>query len=104
MTCRSSFRSGPGWFVGMNGSITAHCSSESQNRSAIAASMLQTAALNHKTITLATPWFGSHPSLVGLAHKNKVVVALAGKLARIAWAVLRSGGGYATRISQRVAA
>ena len=28
------------------------------------------------------------------AHKNKVVVALAGKLARIAWAVLRSGEGY----------
>ena len=28
------------------------------------------------------------------AHKNKVVVALAGKLARIAWAVLRSGETY----------
>ncbi|MBS7708029.1 IS110 family transposase [Chelatococcus asaccharovorans] len=28
------------------------------------------------------------------AHKNKVIVALAGKLARIAWAVLRSGQGY----------
>ena len=28
------------------------------------------------------------------AHKNKVVVALAGKLARIAWAVLRSGENY----------
>ena len=68
MTCRSSFRSGPGWFVGMNGSITAHCSSESQNRSAIAASMLQTASQNHKTIALATPWFGSHPSFV---HKAK---------------------------------
>ena len=27
-------------------------------------------------------------------HKNKVIVALAGKLARIAWAVLRSGQGY----------
>jgi transposase len=33
--------------------------------------------------------------LVGRAHKNKVVVALAGKLARIAWAVLRSGENYA---------
>ena len=33
--------------------------------------------------------------LVGRAHKNKVVVALAGKLARIAWAVLRSGNNYA---------
>src|SRR5829696_8787794 len=32
--------------------------------------------------------------LVGRAHKNKVVVALAGKLARIAWAVLRSGEDY----------
>ena len=40
---------------GMNGSITAHCSSESQNRSAIAASMLQTAALNHKITDPATP-------------------------------------------------
>ncbi len=29
--------------------------------------------------------------LIGRAHKNKVVVALAGKLARIAWAVLHSG-------------
>lgn len=28
------------------------------------------------------------------AHKNKVIVALAGKLARIAWAVLRSGQNY----------
>jgi transposase len=33
--------------------------------------------------------------LVGRAHKNKVVVALAGKLARIAWAILRSGDSYA---------
>ena len=32
--------------------------------------------------------------LIGRAHKNKVVVALAGKLARIAWAVLRSGKSY----------
>src|SRR5215216_1517990 len=29
--------------------------------------------------------------LIGRAHKNKVIVALAGKLARIAWAVLGSG-------------
>jgi transposase len=35
--------------------------------------------------------------LMGRAHKNKVVVALAGKLARIAWAVLRSGERYAPR-------
>jgi transposase len=32
--------------------------------------------------------------LTARAHKNKVVVALAGKLARIAWAVLRSGENY----------
>ena len=32
--------------------------------------------------------------LIARAHKNKVVVALAGKLARIAWAVLRSGESY----------
>lgn len=35
--------------------------------------------------------------LIGRVHKNKVVVALAGKLARIAWAVLRSGEAYAAR-------
>ena len=33
--------------------------------------------------------------LIGRAHKNKVIVALAGKLARIAWAILRSGESYA---------
>lgn len=38
--------------------------------------------------------------LIGRAHKNKVVVALAGKLARIAWAVLRSGESYATRMDR----
>ena len=38
MTRRSSSRRAPGWFVGMNGSITAHCSSENQNKSAITAS------------------------------------------------------------------
>jgi transposase len=37
--------------------------------------------------------------LMGRAHKNKVVVALAGKLARIAWAVLRSGESYRTQVS-----
>ena len=58
MTCRSPFRSGPGWFLGMNVSITARSASESQNRSAIAASVLRTAALNHKTKTLVTFWFG----------------------------------------------
>ena len=42
--------------------------------------------------------------LVGRAHKNKVVVALASKLARIAWAVLRSGESYAARVSQPMAA
>jgi transposase len=37
--------------------------------------------------------------LIGRAHKNKVVVALAGKLARIAWAVLRSGESYRPNIT-----
>ena len=32
--------------------------------------------------------------LIGRSHKNKVIVALAGKLARIAWAILRSGDNY----------
>jgi transposase len=35
--------------------------------------------------------------LMGRTHKNKVVVALASKLARIAWAVLRSGESYAAQ-------
>ena len=61
MICRSSFRSGPGWSLGMNGSITTHCSSESQNRSAIVTSKPQTAAWNHKLSNNAMPWFGSHP-------------------------------------------
>jgi transposase len=39
-------------------------------------------------------------SLMARAHKNKVVVALAGKLARIAWAVLRSGESYSARAGQ----
>jgi transposase len=33
-------------------------------------------------------------SLMTRAHKNRVVVALANKLARIVWAVLRQGGNY----------
>jgi len=33
-------------------------------------------------------------ALMARTHKNKVIVALAGKLARIAWAVLRSGTSY----------
>jgi transposase len=33
-------------------------------------------------------------ALSARAHKNKVIVALAGKLARIAWAVLRTGQAY----------
>ena len=32
--------------------------------------------------------------LLARAHKNTVIVALASKLARIAWAVLRQGGTY----------
>ena len=42
--------------------------------------------------------------LLGRAHKNKVVVALAGKLARIAWALLRSGEGYTAKMGVRLAA
>ncbi len=36
--------------------------------------------------------------LIGRAHKNTVIVALAAKLARIAWAVLRSGESYAAKL------
>jgi hypothetical protein len=47
----------------MNGSITAHCSSESQNRFAIVTSRPQTAAWNHKLPNRAIAWFGSHPKV-----------------------------------------
>ena len=43
----------------MTGSITAYCVSESQNRFAIATSVLQTAALSHKTKTAAAPLCGT---------------------------------------------
>jgi hypothetical protein len=33
-------------------------------------------------------------ALLGRAHKNKAIVALAAKLARIVWAVLQSGRPY----------
>ena len=36
-------------------------------------------------------------SLLQRAHKNTVIVALANKLARIVWAVLRHGGTYDAR-------
>ena len=45
----------------------------------------------------ATPLGEWLRALLGRAHKNKVVVALAGKLARIAWAILRSGESYAAK-------
>lgn len=46
--------------------------------------------------TSPTPLGAWLRGLAARAPKNKVVVALAGKLARIAWAVLRSGESYAT--------
>lgn len=65
-TCRmpeiirlSSLRSGPGWFCGMNGSITAHCASESQNPSAIIASEPPSTAPDHETAAPTMLWFGS---------------------------------------------
>jgi transposase len=45
----------------------------------------------------ATPLGAWLRGLLGRAHKNTVVVALAGKLARIAWAVLRSGETYVAK-------
>ena len=44
----------------------------------------------------ATPLGRWLQSLLKRAHKNTVVVALANKLARIVWAVLRRGGTYNT--------
>jgi len=45
----------------MNGSMTAHCSSESQNSPAIATSVLENGGSDSQTIAPATPWFGSNP-------------------------------------------
>ena len=42
--------------------------------------------------------------LLSRAHKNKVIVALAGKLARIAWAVLRSCESYMAKPDHLVTA
>ena len=49
--------------------------------------------------TSPTPMGAWLRGLTGRAHKNKVVVALAGKLARIAWAVLRSGENYSAGVA-----
>jgi transposase len=43
--------------------------------------------------TLLGKWLNN---LLQRAHKNTVIVALANKLARIVWAVLRHGGTYDT--------
>ena len=50
----------------------------------------------------ATPLGDWLRGLIGRAHKNKVIVALAGKLARIAWAVLRSGKSYTVQAAERL--
>ena len=47
-----------------------------------------------KTETLLGEWLRG---LLARAHKNTVVVALAAKLARIVWAVLRSRTGFDLR-------
>ena len=47
----------------------------------------------------ATPLGRWLQGLLGRAHKNTVVVALANKLARIVWAVLRHGGTYDATVS-----
>ena len=44
--------------------------------------------------TSATPLGAWLRGLTGRMHTNAAVVALANKLARIAWAVLRSGGVF----------
>ena len=44
MMRRSSTLRAPGWFCGMNGSTTVHCSSENQNIRAITDPMLNLAA------------------------------------------------------------
>ena len=48
-------------------------------------------------LTSSTPLGGWLRGLTARVHKNAVVVALANKLARIAWAVLRNGGTFDAR-------
>lgn len=74
----SSFRSRPGWSQGMNRSIIAHRSSESQNRLAIVTCRPQTAARRHKLPSPAMTWFGSHPSAA-----DRSVVQSAGSTMRL---------------------
>jgi hypothetical protein len=49
---RSSTRRAPGWFVGMNGSITAHCASDNQNRPVISTSSLTAGATESDSLSL----------------------------------------------------
>ncbi len=49
--------------------------------------------------TLPTPLGGWLRGLIGRMHKNAAVVALANKLARIAWAVLRHGATFSVEVS-----
>ena len=51
----------------------------------------------------ATPLGRWLRGLLARAHRNVVVVALANKLARIAWAVLRSGGSFEAKAAAGVA-
>jgi transposase len=57
------------------------------------------------SLSVSSTALGGWPrGLIGRAHKSKVVVALAGKLARIAWAILRSGESYAPKACRPAAA
>src|SRR3954467_6533786 len=92
---RSSLRSGPGWLRGIKGSITTHCASESQNRSAITASVLQTAALNHKTKASATPWSGSDPKVLRVSGGDWLAAGLGQHWTTIGNAPVSSVAGLA---------
>jgi transposase len=54
-------------------------------------------------LTSTTPLGGWLRALITRAHKNAAVVALANKLARITWAILRHGGTFNSRAAAAMA-
>jgi hypothetical protein len=52
----------------------------------------------HPAAAMPALWPWIHQASKRLAHRNLLAIALANKLARIAWAVLARGGDYQPRI------
>jgi hypothetical protein len=59
--------------------------------------MLQTASQNHKTIALATPWFGSHPKLATDPE-------LLAQAQRRSWVIEQMGPSHPEMTREQVAA